>query len=347
MKTYKKAKDIRVGVVGYGGAYNMGKAHLTQMNAAGMTPAAVADTDESRLAVAKEEFPGIATFNSVGRMLGNSDVDLVVLITPHNTHAKLALKCLKAGRHVVCEKPLAITTAECDRMIREAGKQNRMLSTYHNRHWDGCVVEALKQIRDRGRIGEIVRIDAHMTGYGQPRDWWRSSKSISGGILYDWGVHFLEYALQLVDSSIVEVSGFAHTGFWAPKVAWKDDTNEDEASAIIRFTSGAWMTLTMSQIDAASRCPDRKWFEITGTKGTYFFDGKGWKIVLPKKNKTVVEEGSNPPNAWQNYYNNIAAYLTGKEDLVISADWSRRPIHILDLAGRSAKQGKALKAKHR
>ena len=96
MKTYKKAKDIKVGVVGYGGAFNMGKAHLTPMEAAGMTPAAVADTDESRLAVAKEEFPGIATFNSVGRMLGNSDVDLVVLITPHNTHAKLALKCLKA-----------------------------------------------------------------------------------------------------------------------------------------------------------------------------------------------------------------------------------------------------------
>ncbi len=220
MKRFKKAGDIKVGVIGYGGAFNMGSAHLAQMQQAGMTPVAVAEIDPKRLEVAEEDYPGIQTYPSTAAMLKGSDVNMVTIITPHNTHAKLAVQCLKAGRHVVCEKPLAITTAECDRMIAAARKSRVVLSTYHNRHWDGCVLEAVRQIRS-GVIGEVLRVEAHMGGYGKPGDWWRSSKSISGGILYDWGVHLLEYSLQIIDSDMAEVSGFASYGHWAKKTAWK------------------------------------------------------------------------------------------------------------------------------
>jgi predicted dehydrogenase len=345
MKRFKSTKDIKVGVIGYGGAFNMGRTHLGEMKKAGMKPVAVAELDEDRLAVAAEEFPGIETYNSVGKMLKNSDVNLVTIITPHNTHAKLATQCLRAGRHVVCEKPLAITTAECDRMIREARKQKVMLSTYHNRHWDGCITRAMREIR-KGRIGEVVRIECHMGAFGQPRDWWRSSKSISGGILYDWGVHLLEYSLQIVDAGIVEVAGFAHNGLWAPRTAWKDDTNEDEAAAVVRFDSGAWLTLTITQLDSLPKSADRKHLEITGTKGTYLFDQKSWKTVIQKRGKVDERECENPSNQWKKYYRNVARYLTGQEELVITPEWSRRPIHILDLADRSARRGRTLKAKY-
>ena len=111
MKRFAKASDMKVGVIGYGGAFNMGKAHLNEMKRAGMTPVAVAEIDPQRLEVAKTDFPGIKTFATASAMLKESDVNLVTIITPHNTHASLALQCLRAGRHVVCEKPLAITTA--------------------------------------------------------------------------------------------------------------------------------------------------------------------------------------------------------------------------------------------
>jgi len=137
MKKYKSASDIRVGIIGYGGAFNMGRGHLKEMEQAGMTPVAVCEVDAERLKVAETDFPGIETYSTVAEMLRKSDVNLVTIITPHNTHAKLALQCLKAGRHVVCEKPLAITTAECDAMIAAAKKSGVVLSTYHNRHWDG------------------------------------------------------------------------------------------------------------------------------------------------------------------------------------------------------------------
>jgi predicted dehydrogenase len=344
VKRFRQAKDIKVGAVGYGGAFHMGRAHLGEMQRAGMTPVAACDIDPERLKVAEEEFPGIETYTSVAAMLKKSDVDLLAIITPHNTHAKLAIQCLKAGRHVVCEKPFAVTTAECDAMIAAAKKSNVVLSTYHNRHWDGCILEAVRQVRKKRVVGDIIRIEAHMGGYGQPGDWWRSSKSISGGILYDWGVHLLEYSLQLLDSDLAEVSGFAKTGFWAPKTAWKADTNEDEGFAVARFANGAWLTLCISHIDSN---PKRGVLEIAGTKGTYLMDHGSWEVIAHKAGKTVITKGRNPASEGWRFYQNIADHLVKGTPLIITPEWARRPIHILDLANRSARQGKALKAKYK
>ncbi len=131
-----KGRVLKAGVVGYGGAFNMGRAHLNEMKQAGMVPTAVAEIDPKRRDVARQDFPGIETYDSAAAMLRKSSVDVISLITPHNTHARLALQCLRAGRHVVCEKPMAITTGECDAMIAAARKAKVMLSAYHNRHWD-------------------------------------------------------------------------------------------------------------------------------------------------------------------------------------------------------------------
>ncbi len=343
MKTYKKPSEIKVGVIGYGGAFNMGRQHLKEMQAAGMTPVAVAEVDPARLAVAEADFPGIGKYATVTKMLQGSPVDMVVIITPHNTHAALAVECLKAGRHVVCEKPLAITTSEVDAMIAAAKKSGVMLSTYHNRHWDGRIRQAVDLIKNRGLIGDVFRIECHMGGYSKPGDWWRTSRSISGGILYDWGVHLLEYSLQLIDAPVKEVSGFAHEGFWAPQTRWKNDTNEDEGFLVVRFKGSQWLTLSVSHLDSKGK---EGWLEITGTKGTLVFDGDSTTLHQHIKDRKVTTRMKNPADEGFRYYENVAAYLTKKAPLVITAEWSRRPIHILDLASKSAKTGKALPAKY-
>lgn len=339
---FKNAKDIKVGVVGYGGAFNMGRVHLDDMRKAGMTPFAVAEPDAARLAVAAKDYPGIETYESVDAMLRNSAVNLVVLITPHNTHAPLALKCLRAGKHVVCEKPFAITTQECDAMIAAAKKSGVMVSTFHNRHWDGSILNALEVVKS-GALGDLVRIECHMGGWGQPGDWWRSSKSISGGILYDWGVHLLEYALQLADSEITEVVGFSKQGFWSKHTKWKQDTIEDEAFAVVRFKSGLWVTLDITSIDAN---PKKGMVEITGTKGTLVWEYDTYELIEKKSDRTVVTKGNNPEPQWSNYYADVARHLTKGTPLVITPEWARRPIHILDLANQSAVKGRALKPKY-
>lgn len=343
MKRFKKPADIKVGVVGYGGAFNMGRAHLNEMKKAGMTPVAVVEVDAARLKVATEEFPGIQTYSDIKDMIKKSDANLVTIITPHNTHADLALKCLKAGKSVCCEKPLAITTAECDAMIKAAKANDVILSTYHNRHWDGHILRAVEVIGS-GAIGKVVRIDIQMGGYGKPGDWWRSSKTISGGVMYDWGVHQLEYALQLVQSDIVEVSSYSWTGIWASQTKWKDDTNEDEAQAVVRFASGAWVNMTMTSIDSR---PNPAWFKVTGTKGTYIMDWNQYELITHDGDKTVSVKGPNLPGEGWKFYQNVADHLVKGEKLIITGEYSRRPIHILDLAGQSAAKGVAMKAKYK
>jgi len=330
-----KASDVKVGVIGYGGAFDMGKGHLNEMAAAGMTPTAVCDLDPKRLRAAEDDFPGIETYTSPAAMLKKSAVNLLAIITPHNTHAALALQCLRAGRHVVVEKPFAITTAECDRMVAAARKHRRLLSTYHNRHWDGCILRAVKAVR-AGNVGEVVRVEARMGAWGAPRDWWRTSKSISGGICYDWGVHLLEYTFQIITAGIVEVAGFAKRGFWAT-------TNEDEGFLVVRYANGAWSSLRISHIESNGK---PGWFEITGTKGSYVFDYKTYTLIRHRAGATVTEAGANPPSEHQRFYDNVAAHLTKGAPLVISPEWARRPVHVLDLAGRSAKAGKALAARY-
>jgi predicted dehydrogenase len=343
MKKYKNASDIRVGVIGYGGAFNMGRGHLKEMEKAGMTPVAVCEVDAERLKVAETDFPSIQTYSTVADMLRKSDVNLVTIITPHNTHAKLALQCLKAGRHVVCEKPLAITTAECDAMIAAAKKSGVVLSTYHNRHWDGWILRAVEQIKEKKVIGDIYRVEARMGSRALPGDWWRTSRTISGGILYDWGVHLLEYALQLIDSDITEVAGFSKTGYWAPKTKWKKDTNEDEAEAVVRFRNGAWLTLNITSLDSNAK---PGFLEITGTEGSYVIEWGGYTIHKRDGQNYSLEQGAHYPNASEKFYGNIADHLTKGAKLVITPEWSRRPIHILDLAAQSAKKGRTLAPKY-
>lgn len=344
MNKMKREKDIRVGVIGYGGAYKMGCHHLNQMKSAGMTPVAVCDTDPERLALAQEDFDGIETYRSAGRMLAKSDVNLVTVITPHHTHAPLALKCLEAGRHVVCEKPFAITVDQCNAMIAAARKRRLMISTYHNRHWDGCVLEAVDRILEGNAIGDVVSVEARMGGFGPPGPTWRSSKSMSGGLSYDWGVHLLEYALQILNDDMLEVSGFARTGTWASKSPWKEDVNEDATFAVVRFANQKWLTLSMSQLEAN---PKPGILEIRGTRGAYVMDHLTHEIIKPgARGRVVRTSGPNRGDAGHLYYENIASHLTRGTKLVITPEWARRPIQILDMANRSAKTGRAIRLKY-
>ncbi|EIP98741.1 putative dehydrogenase [Opitutaceae bacterium TAV1] len=343
-KSPSSPAGIKVGVVGYGGAFNMGRQHLKEMQAAGMTPVAVAEVDPARLEVARQDFPGIGVYGSVADMLEKSDVGLVTVITPHNTHADLGLQIVSAGRHCVLEKPMAITTAECDAMIAAAKKQGVIVSTYHNRHWDGWILKALEVV-DSGVLGDIVRVDLRMGAHGRPRDWWRSSRAISGGILYDWGVHLLEYALQIVKGDLTEVSGYAWENFWAeePGAAYAAAAmNEDEAQLVARFSTGRRINLTITQLDAA---PERGKIKIVGTRGTHLIDWPDYETTVAlATGEFQVTKGKCPPSQGEKFYQNIAAHLTAGEPLVITGEWARRPIHILDLAVQSAKQGRALPA---
>ena len=339
MSRYTNPADVKVGIAGYGGRWVMGRTHMTQMQQVGFTPTAIADLLEEPRKLAASDWPDLEIYTSADELLEKSDVNLIALVTPHNTHGELALRALRSGRHVVLEKPFAITLAECDEMIAEAQKRNLLLTTYHNRHWDGCILRALEVIRG-GEIGEVMRVEVFSTGMGAPDDRWRFSKTVSGGIMYDWGVHYLEYALQILDDTPVEISGYATNGVLAPISPWKDDAVEDEATAIVRFSRGARLEITFTNVDASATAANDCPITVTGTEGVYRFGLNAWRLY--RRGAESFEEGENPPNEWERFYENVAANLVEDKLLVINPAWARRPIEILYLSRRSARENRTI-----
>ncbi len=324
-------KTFRVGTIGYGGAFNMGKTHLESLRKnEGLIPAAVCDLDLKRVEVAHTDFPGIETYTNVAQMLKKAKLDLVIIITPHNTHAPLALQCLKAGVGVVVEKPMAITTAEVTAMTAEAKKRKLFLSTFHNRRWDGDFM-ALKKLVESNVIGRIFRIEAGSYGYRPQGKWWRSIKAVSGGNVYDWGAHFTDWILGIKPGKITSVQGLTvKNPEWA-----KDYTNEDHSEVHVHFADGCWSTLTISNLAAVEK---NRWV-ILGEKGSITAGNEKWIVKEWHRNRVATYEVPFEKSNWDGYYANVAAHLTKKEKLSVTPESAARVIGVLDTALASAAKG--------
>jgi scyllo-inositol 2-dehydrogenase (NADP+) len=334
MSTPSTTTPTRVAVIGYGGAFNMGKGHLNWMKDAGMVPTAVCDMDASRLTTADEDFPGIATYTSVEELLKNPDVDLVTIITPHDSHARLATQAAEAGKHVVVEKPMCITSAEATQMIDAAKKAGVVLSVFHNRRHDGDFL-AIKDVITKGYIGDVFDIQAGGGNFGHPGTWWRSNKAISGGLMYDWGAHFIDWILNLKPGhKVTQVTGILH------HKVWTDQTNEDHGKIIIRFDDQSTAELTQSRITAA---PMPKW-RILGTSGAILDDGsvkEGFKIFRVVDGQTLSGEVKNQKTEWNTYYKDLAAHINGDAPLSVTPESARRIIAVIEAAEKSAKSGRS------
>ena len=328
---------IRCGVIGYGGAFNMGRAHANYITETdGLELAAVCDLDPKRTEVALQDFPQITIYNAVEKLLAAPDVDLAIIVLPHNVHAKIALQCLEAGKHVIVEKPMCITIDEATAMI-EAGRQSgKMVSVFHNRRQDADYRALREIVVEKQLLGDIFSVEMWGGGFGpQNPDWWRSSKKISGGHFYDWGAHYLDWLLGLIISPITDVSGYFH------KRLWQDVTNEDQVQAVIRFENGCVANVTMSSIAHAGK---PRWW-VLGTKGAavdrggYFevtgdFNAEGFPATLRVPYKNASE--------WKTYYSNIGAHLLHGEDLKVKPEQARRVIAILETAEKSSLAGHSL-----
>ena len=331
-KAKKDAKgSLHTGVVGYGGAFNMGRLHLTSMaKNKWMEVAAVCELDPARRAVATEDFPGIKTYGSVGNMLRGADLDLVTIITPHNTHAKLAVQCLSAGVNVVCEKPLAITSAEVKQMLSAAKKKKVMISPFHNRRWDGDFVVLRDLIRKEKIIGRVFRIEAGFYGYGEQGTWWRSNKKISGGAIYDWGAHFTDWILNIVPEQVDWVSGYQ-----VKNKEWKKYDNEDHSEYTLRFKSGCTATLTMSNL---SMSPRPRW-RVLGERGSIEDIGGKYLVKTIVNGRQMNTEVPFAESNWDAYYENVYRHLMGRAKLVITPESAGRVIGVLEAANISAARG--------
>lgn len=277
-----KSKPVRVGIVGTGGMANM---HAEQfLGIPGCELAAACDVDAARAEefTSKHKIPGV--FSSLKEVVDAGVCDAVSIVTPDPFHAPLSIQALKAGLHVLCEKPIALNYADAAKMVRAAraaGVVNMVNFSYRN--WP-CIDGAAGAVA-AGELGEIRHVEA---AYQQAwlvskawGDWkttpawlWRlSSAHGSKGVLGDVGVHILDFATHPA-GPIREVTCRLRAFPKAPGNRIGDYKLDANDSALIQaeFTNGALGVIHTSRWIAGH--PNRLFLKISGTLGTLEIDSE-------------------------------------------------------------------------
>lgn len=230
-------RPIRFAVLGLG----MGAIHCKDLvDAKGCELVAVCDASPERREKTSEQY-GVRGYASYAELLADPDVDVVNICTPSGTHADLTVQALKAGKHVVCEKPPDVTVEAVDRMIaaqRESGKQ--VMVVFQSRFEP--MYRKIKAAVDAGRLGKLAGVHGQVTWwrsheyYAPPGNWKGTWKLDGGGSLANQGVHVLD-VLQWIGGPVVEVYG--KFGVFEHNIE-----SEDKTVAVLTFANGALGTLT-------------------------------------------------------------------------------------------------------
>jgi predicted dehydrogenase len=247
--------SLGVGILGY--APSVGRLHgLGIETTPGLGLRAVCDLNPQRSDQARHDFPEVTILPDADALAAAPGVDLVIVATPPNTHASLCLALMQAGKHVICEKPLALNRRETDALEELAARNKVHLSCHQNRRWDPDYL-TIRDSLHRGLIGELFYMETYVGGYHHPCGYWHSHAPVSGGTSYDWGAHYLDWIVSLVRRPVTSVIGTRH------KRVWHDVTNADQERIQIRFEGGLEAEFMHSDI-AAARKP--KWY-LLGTQG--------------------------------------------------------------------------------
>ena len=346
-------RPLGVGLLGY--APSMGKIHgLGVGTTPGLDLRGVCDLNPEQLNQAQLDFSGVKSYESAEDLADAADVDLVIIATPPNIHAELALKMMAAGKHVVCEKPLALNQKETDAMVDMAEKQHVHLSCHQNRRWDVDYL-AIKQALADGLIGELFYMETFVGGFEHPCGYWHSHAPVSGGTTYDWGGHYLDWVVSLIPERVMAVIGTRQNR------VWHDVTNADQESIQIRFTGGQEAGFMHSNI-AAVRKP--KWY-LLGTEGAivghwqdvtttvvdpdlYFHQHTIPATEMPPdltlhnrhpSGRMVVQKLAMPERVHYLFHRNLADHLLTGEPITAPLGQSVRVVAILEAAARSAACG--------
>ena len=342
--------DVRVGLLGYGA---IGSEHDAAVAAVhGLRLTAVCDRNPSRVAAALARTPDARAQSDGESLLAADDVDVVIVSTPPSSHAEWALSALRAGKHVVVEKPFCLTVAEADAVLAAAADADRSVVVYQNRRWDRDFV-ALRRIVRSGAIGELFHVESFVGGYGHPCNYWHSDEGVSGGAIYDWGSHYLDWLLELFPQQVEWVSATAH------KRVWHDVSNADHTRVLVHFVDGAEAEFTHSDLAAALK---PKWYALGTTgavRGTWrqasvlSRDGVGnlaedtlaaaespavLTVFRPDGDGGVAEEQVPlPPPEAQPFHRELADRLITGEPMSVSAAQSRRGVSVMEAATASAR----------
>lgn len=257
MSNEAQMRPLRVGVVGLGYA---GETHLkSYLQLPGIEAVALAGLEENKLQQLGATYQVPHLYRDYQDLVARDDLDIVSVCAPNYLHAPIALAALESGKHVLCEKPLARSSAEAATMVAAAVKAQRVLHVAFNHRQRGDV-QTLKQYIDAGSLGRIYHAKAswmRRSGIPGMGSWFTNKHMAGGGPLIDLGVHVLDLALHLLDEpEVATVSAATYAelgpqgrGGWPgsdKQVVGSGYEVEDLATAFIRLKNGTTLLLEAS-----------------------------------------------------------------------------------------------------
>ncbi|CAM3165283.1 Gfo/Idh/MocA family protein [Paenibacillus taichungensis] len=329
-----------IAIVGFGG---MGSYHcqliepVSQISVIG-----VYDTVEYRMELGKEA--GYKTYANLDAVLTDDLVDIVLIATPNDVHKEIAIQALQAGKHVICEKPVTITSKDFNDIVKVANEEKRVFTVHQNRRWDEDFRTA-KDIIDKKKFGELFHLESRVQGAnGIPGDW-RQLKDYGGGMLLDWGVHLLDQLLQITDSQIESV---------AANLSYILGTEVDDGfTSYITFKDGL---TALIEVGTTNYVKLPRWY-LKGTEGTAVIRdwdlsgeiitrnpdvahiepkpiqaGQGLtKTMAPPSEQSTLKFAIEKPDLdEQSFYENFVSVLEGKSEIAIKNDEVHRVLVLIE-----------------
>ena len=310
--------------------------------------------------MAKAKGRGLKCYAAASELLSDHDVDIVVIATPNDVHKEYAIAALRAGKAVVCEKPVTMNAGELEEIIAVAEETGRLFAVHQNRRWDRDF-RIIKAILDEGNLGKPYFIESRVQGSRKAMHGWRGYKVNGGGMVLDWGIHLLDQVMWMVKSPVVQVNSHLLSVF-TPEV-------EDNIKIFLRFENGISALLEMS-----TNCliNNPRW-HVSCEGGTVVVDGWGcegkivklkpdgdlqWtedivyteagptRTMAPRPLHTMQEEAlPTIDTAWTDYYENIVDVLDGKAELVVTPQQALRVMKVIDSVFEANENGIGIKCR--
>ncbi len=338
-------------LIGYGG---MGHWHVNKLSTMSeIEIAGVYDILPERRREAEEK--GLRAYDSLEELLADREVELVTIATPNDFHKPIAIQAMRAGKHVISEKPVALSSDELQAMIDASREYGRVFSVHQNRRWDEDFL-VMKRVYDENRLGRVFNIESRVHGSrGVPGDW-RNRRLKGGGMILDWGVHMLDQLLLMVDQPVVST-------FCAVSHVTNDEV-DDGFKALITFGNGLTAQV---EVGTSNFINLPRWY-MQGENGTaiindWDLNGKivkvfDWekrdavpvvtaagltKTMAPRTPETIREEPlPEVTSDVRDYYRNIVKAVRGEEKQLVTHAQMLRVMKLMEALNASAEENRVI-----
>jgi UDP-N-acetyl-2-amino-2-deoxyglucuronate dehydrogenase len=334
-------KTFKIALIGCG---RISKNHLEAIDKIdGLELVAVADNDAERAKQAGTQWK-VPYFASYERMLAESKADVVTIATPSGLHPEQGVAAAKAGKHVVMEKPMAISLSGADALVQACDKAGVQLFVVKQNRLNPPV-QLLKRAVDRNRFGRIYMASCTVH-WARPQEYydqapWRGTWEFDGGAFMNQASHYVDLIQWLMGP--VE-SVMAKTATLARRIE-----TEDTGIAILKFRSGALGTIEVTMLAYPRNLEGS--LTILGEKGSVKIGGTAvnkiehWDFADPDDDDKLIEgANTSPPNVYglghQGYYRNVLAVLRGEAKPDTDGRAGRKSLELILGIYESAKTGR-------